>query len=81
MGIQDHMQDVDMTDTLNIGVWTRSGGAIRISGTQSACSNNYQYVGKRRNIGEVKSTDRNGRRHDSSKISLRGTKIKGQSLA
>jgi hypothetical protein len=37
MGIQDYMQEVDRTDTIQIGVWTRSSGAIRIFGTQSAC--------------------------------------------
>jgi hypothetical protein len=74
------MQKVDRTYTINIGVGIGSSGVIRIYGTQSTRNNNYQYVRKRCNIGEVKSTDGNGRRQDSCRISPRGTESKGQSL-
>jgi transposase InsO family protein len=56
-----HMQEVDRKNTIHIGVWTRSSGAIRIFGTQSVRSNNYQHDRKRRSTGEVKSTNGNGR--------------------
>jgi hypothetical protein len=54
------MQEVDRIKTIHIGVWTGSNGAIRIYGTQSACSNNYQHDRKRRSTGEVRSTNGNG---------------------
>jgi transposase InsO family protein len=34
---------VDRTHTIQIGIWTRSSGAIRIFGTQSARSSNYKH--------------------------------------
>jgi hypothetical protein len=80
MGIQDHMQEVDREDTIHIGVWKGSSGAIRILGTQSASSNNYQHDRKRCSIGEVKSTNGNGRGQDSGRISLGSTESKGQIL-
>jgi hypothetical protein len=64
MGIQDHMKEVDRTytiqkefdrtDTIQIGVWIGSSGAIRIYGTQFARSSNYQYDKKRHNTRKVK---------------------------
>jgi hypothetical protein len=59
--IQDHMQEFDRTDTIHIGVWTGSSGSLRISGTQSTHSSNYQHDRKRRSIGEAKPTNGNGR--------------------
>jgi hypothetical protein len=81
VGIQEHMKEDERTCTIHIGVWTGSSGAIRISGTQSMHSSNYQYDRKRHNIGEVNSTDGNGRRHDFGRISPSGIEIKGQILA
>jgi len=81
MGIHDHVQELYRTYTFQIGVWPRSGGAIRISGTESVRSCNYQYVRKRYNIGEVKSIDGNGRKQDLGRISPRGTESKGKILA
>jgi hypothetical protein len=69
MGIHDHMQEFDRIDTIHIGVWERRSGAIRIFGTQSARSNNYQHDRKRRSTGEVKSTNGNGRGMDHGRIS------------
>jgi hypothetical protein len=43
VGIQDYMKEVDRTDTVQIGVWKRSSGAIRSFGTQSMHGSNYQY--------------------------------------
>jgi hypothetical protein len=80
MGIHDQMQEVDRTNTIQIGVSIGSSGAIRIVGTQSVCSSNYQHDRRRHNTGEVKSTNENGRGHDSGRISLGSTERKGQSL-
>jgi hypothetical protein len=62
VGAQDHMQEVDMTHTIQIGIWTRSSGAIRILGTQSGCSNDYDHDRMRRSTGEVESIDDHGGR-------------------
>ena len=80
MGIQNYMQEVDKTDTIQIGVWTRSSGAIRIFGTQSVCSNNYEYDRKRHTTRDFKSSNGTGRRKDYVRVPLRGTKRKGQIL-
>jgi hypothetical protein len=81
MSIQDHIQEFDRTNTIWIGVWTRSSGAIRISGTLSVRSRNYQYYKKRHTTRKVKSTNGNGRRQDFGRVSPRGIEIKRQSLA
>jgi hypothetical protein len=81
MGIQDHVQEVDRTKTIHISVWTRISGAIRIFGTHPMRRSNYHYVRKRHNIEEVKSTDGNGIKSDSGRISPRGIESKGQGLA
>jgi hypothetical protein len=81
MGIQDPMQEVDRTNSIQTSVWTGSNCALRISGTQSIHSNNYQHERKRHSIEEAKTTNGNGRGHDSSRISPGSTKIKGQILA
>jgi hypothetical protein len=80
MGIQDHIQEFDRTDTIQIGVWTGSSGSITIYGTHSTHSNNYQHDRKRRSAGEVNSNNGNGRGHDSGRISPRSTESKGLSL-
>jgi len=33
MGIKDYMKKIDRKNTIQVGVWTRSSGAIRIFGT------------------------------------------------
>jgi hypothetical protein len=59
MGIQDFMQEVDRTNTIQIGLWTRSSGSIIIFGTQSACCINQKYDRKRHNTRKIKSAYRN----------------------
>jgi hypothetical protein len=70
-----------MIYTIQTGVWTRSSGAIRIYGTQSPCSRNYQHDRKGHSTGEAKPTNGNGIGQDSGRISPGSAKIKGQSLA
>jgi hypothetical protein len=50
-----------MTYTIQIGVWEISSSTIRISGTESVHSNNYQHERKRHNKGKAKSTNGYGR--------------------
>jgi hypothetical protein len=59
VGIQYHLQEVDRTNTIQTGVWEGSSGAIQISGTQTARSNNCQHDRKRHSIGEARPTNGN----------------------
>ena len=70
-----------MIGIIHIGVWAGSSSTIRIFGTQSADSSNYQHDRKRRSTREDKTINGDGREHYFGRISQRGTKIKGQSMA
>ena len=56
------MEEFDRINTIQIGIWTRSSGAIRIFGTQSAHSSNYKHEKTRRGTGQVESTNDHGGR-------------------
>jgi hypothetical protein len=56
------MQDIDRKNAIHIGIWTRIGGYIRISDTQSPRSSNYEHDRTKRSIGEAESIDDNGGR-------------------
>jgi hypothetical protein len=70
------MQKVDRTDTIHVGVWIRSSGAIRIIGTQSVRRSNYQHDITRRSKRKAKSVDGDGRRYDPSRTPPRSTESK-----
>jgi hypothetical protein len=76
VGIQDYMQKVDRTNTIQVGVWIRSSGAIIIPSTQSSRNNNHQPDITRCSKREAQLADGNGRIYDSSRISTRSTEIK-----
>jgi hypothetical protein len=56
------MQKFDRTHTIQIGIWTRSSGAIRIYGTYYTCSSNYEHDRMRRATVQVESTNDHGRK-------------------
>jgi hypothetical protein len=69
-----------MTNTIHVGVWERNNGALKILGTQSVHSINYQHDRKRKSKGNVESTNVYGRGYDSGMISPRSIEIKRQIL-
>jgi hypothetical protein len=62
MGIENYMQKVDRTNTIEIGVWKISSGSIRILGTYPARSSNHQHDRTRSGKRKAKSADGDGRR-------------------
>jgi hypothetical protein len=51
------MKKFDRRDTIQVGIWTRSSGFVRIPGTQSTHSNSYQHDRTRCSKRKAKSTD------------------------
>jgi hypothetical protein len=62
MGIQDYMQKVDRTNTIQFGGWIRSSGSIIILGTYPMRSNNHQHDRMSSSRGKAKSADGDGKR-------------------